>query len=145
MNRLACLCLAAAVAASGAEPPVQVSDPWIREAPPGAGAAAGYLEIRNASTAPATLVGASAPPFYRVEMHESIIREDMASMRRLDRVEIAPGARASFAPGGRHLMLFGRAPLPRAGDMVRMQLEFEGGAVLNIEVPVRGSGADAGD
>jgi copper(I)-binding protein len=61
----------------------------------------------------------------------------MASMRRLEQVEIPAGGTVSFAPGGKHFMLFGKPPLPRAGENVSLKLNFADGGVLELSVPVR--------
>jgi len=129
--------LLVAAAAIAAEPAIEVNDPWISEAPPGTGVAAAYLEIRNGGETPATLIGASSPRFDRVEMHESGIRDGMASMRRLEQVEIPPQGRVAFAPGGGHFMLFGKPPLPRAGEDVPLALQFADGTVVELSIPVR--------
>lgn len=129
------LLVAATVAA--AEPPVRVDDPWVREAPPGVGVAAGYLRIHNAAAQPVMLIGADSPQFQRIEFHESTVRDGMSSMRRLERIEIPAGETAALAPGGRHLMLFGEPPLPRAGESVSLILHFADGTVLEVQAPLR--------
>jgi copper(I)-binding protein len=127
-----------AAAAVAADPTVDVADAWISEPPPGAGVAAAYMEIRNATQAPMSLTGATAPRFDRVEMHETSLREGMASMRRLEQVDIPAGGTVSFATGGKHFMLFGKPPLPRAGENVSLKLNFADGSMLDLNVPVRG-------
>lgn len=135
--RSAALFLAAALAMA-AEPAVEVADAWINEPPPGAGVAAAYMEIGNTTQTPVSLTGATASGFDRVEMHETSLRDGMASMRRLEQVEIPAGETVPFAPGGKHFMLFGKPPLPRAGENVSLNLEFADGSVLELKVPVRG-------
>ena len=132
--------LLAAAAVAAAELPLHVDDPWIREAPPGAGVAAGYLRIHNAAAQPAMLIGADSPQFQRIEFHESTVRDGMSSMRRLERIEISAGEAVALEPGGRHLMLFGKPPLPRAGDNVSLTLRFADGTVLELRVPVHAPG-----
>jgi hypothetical protein len=133
----AALFLAAATAIA-AEPAVEVAGAWISDPPPDAGVAAAYMEIRNATQAPVSLTGATAGSnFDRVEMHETTLRQGMASMHRLELVEIPAGGTVSFAPGGKHFMLFGKPPLPRAGENVALSLKFADGGVLELSVPVR--------
>jgi copper(I)-binding protein len=135
--RLALMLLLAAAAAVAGTSPVRANDPWIAEAPPVAGVAALYMEIRNATDRPVRLTGAISPRFRKIEMHESTVRDGMASMRRLDGIDIGAGESVSFAPGGRHFMLFGEAPLPRAGESVPISLQFADGTALELSVPVR--------
>jgi hypothetical protein len=134
------LALTAVAAGQQAEPQISVSDAWMSEAPPGTQVAAAYMEIRNGTGRPIALVGANAPRFERIEMHESELRNGMASMRRLDRIDIPAGGRVTLAPGGKHLMLFRKPPLPRDGDIIFMALQFSDGSLIGANVQVRGSG-----
>lgn len=110
------LLLAPALAAAGE---LVVRDPWIRGGPPGA-PLAGYATFENAGAAPVRIVAASSAAFERVELHEMRMADGLMRMRRLDMVEVPPGAAVAFAPGGNHLMLHGaRAPLA-PGDAVRV-------------------------
>ena len=127
------------VAAPEAASTAEVHDAWISEAPPGTGVAAAYLEIFNGGETALVLTGASSPRFDRIEMHESVIREGMASMHRLEQVEVPPAGRVAFAPGGRHFMLFGKPPLPRAGEQVPLALHFADGTTLGLSIAVRGT------
>jgi len=129
--------LLAAAANAGAQTAIETGNAWISEAPPGVGVAAAYLEIHNRGAAPATLTGAESVRFERVEMHESMIHDGMAAMHQLDGVEIPAGASVAFAPGGRHFMLFGKPPLPRAGEEVTLTLRFADGTAIELKAPVR--------
>jgi hypothetical protein len=133
----AALFLAAATAIA-AEPSIEAVNAWINEPPPGVGIAAAYMDLRNTTQEPMFLAGASGAPFERVEMHETTVRDGTTSMRRLEQVEIPAGGTVSFAPGGKHFMLFGKPPLPRAGEHVSMRLRFADGGGLELKVPVRG-------
>ena len=85
---------------------MHISDAWIPEAPPAAAALAGYMTIENDSGEARTLVGASGGPFERVEIHQTVYEKDtgLARMVPQDRIDIAPGERFVFEPGGYHLV-----------------------------------------
>ncbi|WP_405224565.1 copper chaperone PCu(A)C [Lentisalinibacter sediminis] len=137
--------LAGLVTLAGCQPDsstgaIGVQDPWIRAVPPTASATAGYFVLENGSGEDVVLEAVTATGIPRVEIHETTMADGVMRMRRLDTVAIAAGETATFAPGGRHLMLFAD-PLPAAGSTVTVELAFADGRVLAFEAPVR-RGAD---
>ena len=85
--------------------------------------AAGYFTMRNGGPDDA-LISVSSPAASAVEMHVSEMKDNMMSMRRLDRVAAPPGVPIAFEPGGMHLMVFGLKPV-KDGDSVPMTFTFE--------------------
>lgn len=116
---------------------LEVSGAWIRLPPPGAGAAAAYLVLRNPGGTPEVLTGAESPAFGRVMMHRSVLQDGVARMRHVDELEIGPGRAVRFEPGGLHLMLMAPRRALRAGEAVELVLLFRGGARLPVRFPVR--------
>lgn len=133
----AALLLAGLVAGAAQPSGVEVRDPWIREAPPGAQVLAGYLELRNVGEAPQVLVGAASPAFAKAMLHQSREEGGVARMVHVERLELSPGASVSFAPGGYHLMLMKPRRALRAGDRVPVTLRFADGSRLEISFEVR--------
>lgn len=131
------LCMLSAAAETPAT--VAIVDPWIREPPPGSGVAAGYLELRNEGARGAVLTGVVAPRFGSVEIHRTEVRNGVASMRRLNSIEIPAGGSVRLEPGGFHLMLSRKPPMPRDGDLIHMTFEFGDGSRVAVNVPVRGA------
>ena len=125
------------VPAASEEAGVSVLDAWIREAPPGVGVMAGYMELRNNTSGPQLLVGASSSGFESVMFHHTIIKDGIAGMVHARQVELAANASLIFAPGGYHLMLMTPKRTLRAGDAVVINLEFRGGLVLSVSFEVR--------
>ena len=125
------------VPAASEEAGVSVRDAWIREAPPGVGVMAGYMELRNNRSRPQALVGASSSGFESVMFHRSIIKDGIAGMMHAPQVELTRNASLKFAPGGYHLMLMKPKRTLRAGDAVVINLEFRGGLVLPVAFEVR--------
>lgn len=78
---------------------------WIRSAPPGAMMLAGYATLRNDGDAPVSVTGADSADFGSVSLHESVEEGGVVRMRALGNIEIAPGERVVFEPGGKHFML----------------------------------------
>ena len=122
--------------ASG-EPGVSVSGAWIREAPPGVSAMAGYMELRNNTSRTQVLVAAGSSGFESVMIHRTIVKDGMAAMLHMSQVEIKPKASLIFAPGGYHLMLMGPQRVLRASAPVIVNLEFEGGLILPVTFEIK--------
>ena len=132
--------LAAATAAQAAAP-LTVSGAWSRPAVAGTNGV-GYLSIANAGKADA-LVKVESPLAARVEMHSSSMAGGVMSMKPEARVAVPPGGRATFAPGGYHLMLIDLTKTVKAGDQIPATLTFASGARLPMSFSV-GMGAPAG-
>jgi periplasmic copper chaperone A len=117
------LCVLIAVLAGAnahACPGLVAEGAWIREAPPGAMAAA-YAKLTNRGKRPLTLDGARSEAFGGAGLHRTVTVDGMARMRE-GTLAIAPGASAALEPGGWHLMLFDPARILKAGDVVALTL-----------------------
>ncbi len=121
----------------GPDAGVLIEDPWIREAPPGARALAGYMRLENRGDAPVALLLANSDTFERIELHHTLQVDGTMRMVEVDHVPLPPGETVAFAPGGLHLMLFTpREPL-RAGDGVTIELTFSDGTARDLRFEVR--------
>ncbi|MGH8436983.1 MAG: copper chaperone PCu(A)C [Pseudomonas sp.] len=129
-SKLLCgLLLAFASAAEAAD--LQVKDARLRLLP-GDLPAAGYFTLTNVSGNAVALVGAESAMFEQVMMHQSSIKDGVASMDHVSQLEVAPGATVAFAPGGYHLMLMKRQQPVSIGDEVTATLVFEDGQRLPV-------------
>lgn len=127
------LLFAPALAAAGE---LVVRDAWIRSGPPGA-PLAGYATFENTGRATVRIVAASSAAFERVELHEMRTADGLMRMRKLDAVEVPPGAAVPFAPGGDHLMLHGaRVPLA-PGESVAIEFVDAAGRRTTAAFEVR--------
>ena len=100
--------LFAAVAAcdsDGGRPPVVAANVLVTAPAPGMPMAAGYLDISNHSGATIRITRVSSPDYESVEMHETVVEDDVARMRAIPVLEIADGGTVVFEQGGKHLML----------------------------------------
>ena len=130
--------LATGLASAGAE--IHTDGAWVREMPPVAERSAGYLTLHNAGDRDRAVTGASAEGFARVELHESVERDDTMRMEHRERIDLPAGERVALEPGGLHLMLLERAgePLKEAdGDRVALTLELDDGETVEVTAPVR--------
>ena len=123
---------------------LQIGHPWARATPKGATVGAGYLTITNKGAEPDRLIGGSAAPASRFEVHATVTENGVARMRQVNGLEIKPGETVEFKPGGMHLMFVGlRQPLAQ-GQTVKGTLVFEKAGTVAIEFAVQAVGAPAG-
>jgi copper(I)-binding protein len=115
---------------------IRAQNPWVREPLPGQSKTAAYLELRNNTSGPVTLIKAHSTHARAIEIHESTNKDGMVGMRRVDKVVIPGQETVRFAPGGLHLMLFGIDELPATVE-VQLVLASE----QTITVPFRRAAA----
>jgi copper(I)-binding protein len=102
---------------------LEVTNAWIREAPPGADMLAGYAGLHNAGKESITLDGARSPDFGDVEMHRTSMENGKMRMRAEPQIVLEPDATVNFEPGGLHLMLMEPKRVLKAGDHVAIRLD----------------------
>ncbi len=116
---------------------VQVSEPWVRAAPPTAPVMAAYLVLHNTDQDDLTLVGASSSQFSSVEIHRTYMENGMARMALQEQLVIPAKGQVKLVPGGLHIMLIGpHAPLVE-GAQVSIDLLFADGSTITVTAPVR--------
>lgn len=115
---------------------VRPSTAWATPAGPGQKVAAAYISLRNRGKTPETLIGASSSVAADVQMHSSELKDGIARMRRAERLTVPAGGELKLAPHGHHFMLMGLKRPLKAGDTITVHLRFEGGAILDVAVPV---------
>jgi copper(I)-binding protein len=104
--------------------------------------ASGYFEL-PINGDPGALVSVTSPQARRIEMHETMSAGNMTSMHPLARVPVTNGDRLSFAPGGRHLMLFDLDPAIRPGGRIILVLHFERGPPVSLAFAVSSASGEA--
>ncbi|MCF3934555.1 copper chaperone PCu(A)C [Acuticoccus sp. M5D2P5] len=120
-----------------------IGTPWMRQPPPGADVAGGYMTITNDGTADDRLLAASVPFASTVEVHEMAVNDGTMTMRAVDGGLMIPaGAAVELAPGGYHIMMMGLTEAPRAGDTVPITLEFENAGTITVDLAVAPMGAN---
>lgn len=121
---------------------MHVETPWMRQPPPGAAVAGGYMVIRNTGTEADRLVGGAVPFAERFEIHEMAMDNGMMQMREVEGgLAIPAGGSVDLAPGAYHIMLMGLTDAPKAGDTIPMTLEFEKAGTVEVELMVESMGA----
>ena len=117
---------------------IGIEHPHAPAPPPGAPSVAGYLTLVNGGDEPDRLLGATAGFAARVELHATMLDDDVARMREMKTgIEIPAGTSVPLEPNGTHLMFVDPAPGLAVGDELPVTLHFEraGDAevVFNVE------------
>jgi hypothetical protein len=106
---------------------VSVAHAWVRLPAVASGAGAGYFTAT--ASADDSLLGVSAPGA-RIELHETMTMGGnggmggMSGMRPLPNVALRAGDAVRFAPGGKHLMIFGLDPKLKKGGTIPLTFRF---------------------
>lgn len=120
-----------------------IAHPWGPPTPGLARSAAAYLRIVNNGTTADRLIAAASARAGIVELHTHIMDGGIARMRRVEAVEIAPGATVTFQPGGLHVMLMGLTAPMTEGERVKLMLTFEKAGQIEVEIFIERPRRDA--
>lgn len=124
---------------------IVVQEPWVRQPPPSAQVAAGYLRIDNPGAEADRLVAVETDAAERVEIHEMEEVDGVMRMRELqDGLEVPAAGHVELVPGGYHLMLMEPREGLEAGQQVDATLVFEHAGSMDVTFDVRPPGAGAG-
>jgi periplasmic copper chaperone A len=121
---------------------IEISDAWISEAPPTMTILAGYVNIHNRSGDAMTLLTVSSPDFSKIEIHRSVIKDEMVSMEKQVSLEIPARETVKLSPGDFHLMLFDPEKPLRSGDTATLSFSFANGDTQTIEAKVKRRSSD---
>jgi hypothetical protein len=96
---------------------------------------AAYFNI-TATGADARITGVTSPRVQRMELHESMV-DGMGPLRD---ATLPAGSTVSFAPGGKHAMLFGIDPSLQVGERVPIVVAFNQAPAVTVQAEVQGPG-----
>ncbi len=116
---------------------IHVQDPWIRAAPPTVKVLAAYMTIINTGEKARKLIRISSPAFTRIEIHQSVMKDDMAHMKHRTELTIPAQSAVALQPGGLHLMLMEAKKPYHAGDSLTLIMSFLDGEEISVVAVVR--------
>ncbi len=93
---------------------------------------AGYLTLRNNTDHEIRVTRVTSPQFAAVEIHESLLENGVAKMRRVDTLRIPASSTITLQRGGKHLMLM--HPTGDTGDPDTVYLNFHDDDTLLLGV-----------
>src|SRR3954466_438613 len=121
---------------------IEITNPWIRATPRGAGVAGAYMTIVNKGTEAERLLGGSIPGVSRFEVHRMVMDGTVAKMRPVEGgLEIKPGESVALTPNSFHVMLIGLKQPFQQGQHVNGTLEFQKAGKVDVEFTVEPMGA----
>lgn len=120
--------------------PLYVDQAVIRLSPNPDTPSAGYFTVHGGSD-PVVLRDVMTDAAVKVEMHESVMKNGVMSMDRIDSLDIPAKAVVKFEPGGRHLMLWKVNPQVAATGKVTLTLIFSNGDRILVDAAVQKTGA----
>jgi periplasmic copper chaperone A len=116
---------------------------WVRLPAVSGNPGAAYFTLTGGDKSD-VLLGVTTPAALRAEMHESgKDASGMMAMAPIKDLAVAPRAAVTFAPGGRHVMLFDLGPAVKAGQRIPLTLSFASGKRLEVQAMVVGAGDPA--
>ena len=122
-------CLLVTASACGPQPPLLISNIEISAPLPGRQMSAGYLQLTNNTGEVITISRVSSPEFAKVEVHESLLQDGIARMRRIEQLTVPAHATVTLERGGMHLML-----MQPSGQAEAVTLNFHAADVLLLSV-----------
>ncbi|WP_375195800.1 copper chaperone PCu(A)C [Sphingobium sp.] len=131
-----------ALAACGDPAPTYIDQAWVRLSPNKETPSAGYF-VAHGGDAGTALRGVLTDYALKVEMHESMSENGMMSMKPLDSVDIPAKSTVAFAPGGKHLMLWGVNDTAISRGKMTLTFLLANGDRLLVDAIIQKPGASA--
>ncbi|AUW58835.1 hypothetical protein C1T17_12775 [Sphingobium sp. SCG-1] len=122
--------------------PLYVDQAWIRISPNKDTPSAGYFVVHGGET-PVELRDVMTDRALRVEMHESVAKDGKMTMQPISAVPVPAKGEVAFAPGGKHLMLFGVNAEAVQQGKVPLTFLFSNGDRIIVDAIVQKAGAAA--
>ena len=114
-----------------------VTNAWIKNLPPTVPMRAGYMTLKNTSDKAVSIVAVESEVFTQVDIHESVKKDGMMSMRPLSPLPIPAGTTAELTPGGIHLMMMQPQKTLKPGDQVSITLQLDDGSFQTLQMTVK--------
>ena len=128
---------------ANADSELQISEPWVREAPPASRVLAGYLTLVNTGDNTVTVTEITSPDFKNAEIHRTVMEAGIARMLPVKQLEVPADGQFILEPGGHHLMLFDPLRTLTEGETVTLIIHIKNGSQLSATAPVvRKTGED---
>ncbi|WBQ16542.1 copper chaperone PCu(A)C [Sphingobium yanoikuyae] len=135
---LALIALAAplALAGCGDPAPSYVDQAWVRLSPNKDTPSAGYF-VAHGGDAGVQLRGVMTDYALKVEMHESVGKDGMMSMQPIESVDVPAKGTVAFAPGGKHLMIWGVNDTAISRGKMQLTFLMSNGDRLLVDAVIR--------
>jgi copper(I)-binding protein len=136
LSSAAILALPLALSACGDPQPLYVDQAWIRLSANPSNPSAGYFTVHGGPEK-VQLRGVITDRAQRIEMHESMQHDGMAMMMPIESADIPAKEKVVFAPGGKHLMLWGINPGAVEQGTMPLTFLFSNGDRIIVDTVIR--------
>lgn len=117
---------------------LQVSDPWVRAAPPNAPALAAFMKLENHTGTELSIVDArTSLAVDHVELHRTTMVDGVMKMTPQTAIPVAAHSATLLKPGSWHIMLISPQKVPMAGESVGLTLLLSDGSEQEVVAIVR--------
>lgn len=103
---------------------------------------AGYMDLHGGRIDVA-LVGVTSDDVLRMEMHETVEKDGMASMAKLKSIPVPAGKTVKLEPGGKHLMIWGVGNGSKKRGLLTMTLIYSNDDRIEIDAVINKVGEAA--
>src|SRR5229473_3256837 len=104
-----------------------------------------YAQASGQTTIVAERPWARATPVAdQVQFHSATEENGVSRMREMRTVDVTPGAKVAFSPGGLHIMVVGLKQPLKEGQTFPLTLTFEKAGKIEVTVPIEKVGAMQG-
>jgi len=100
---------------------------------------AAYFDIKNTSNKSISIVGVNSPAFAHSMLHETVFEENMAKMKSIEPLTIAPNQAVTFKPKGKHVMLMKSIRDLSKQDGIKLNVALDTGESLQFEIDFKKS------
>lgn len=129
-------------AACSAPPPVFVDGGYVRLNPNPQAPSAAYFSI-HAGKEPITLRSVTTEEAVRLEIHESMTDGNMASMKKVETIDVPAGETIKLSPGGKHIMLWSINPQALEDGKMSFTFIFSNGQRILADAVVQNTDGSA--
>lgn len=119
---------------------IVVERAWARASLKGAPYGAAYLTLVNNGSESDRLIDASSPVAENIQFHEDKIENGIATMRRLEAIEVPSGGSVRLKPDGIHLMMRLKRQ-HQLGEAFLLTLKFEKAGAVDVTFNIGRAGA----
>lgn len=117
---------------------LQVTDPWVRTAPPNAPALAAFMKLENHTGTELSIVDArTSLAVDHVELHRTTMVDGIMKMTPQTAIPVAAHSTTLLKPGSWHIMLISPQKVPLAGESVELTLILSDGSEQKVVAIVR--------
>jgi copper(I)-binding protein len=116
---------------------IEISNAFIRLAPPFAQVTAGFLEIKSNYKKEIKIIKVKSNFSNDTELHDMKMENSKMSMFALDFVKIPAKSSVTFKKGSKHIMFIGLKNKLKEGEIKKVKFFFDNGENIDVKMKVK--------